>query len=190
MGLTLMALTSNRHLALYTIFIFPIMAVLTNNIFKKCNLDIDNYVLKYLLSNVGISIISICLVAVLTIYITKDKVFVDEAFYPVKATEYIKDNLDYSNMRLLNEYNYGSYLLFNDIPVFIDSRADLYTKEFNKTKDILQEYMDGNYYQILKDYDITHIIAMNGNKLYGYANLLGDYELIYEDDYFALYSKK
>ena len=50
--------------------------------------------------------------------------------------------------------------------------------------------MDGNYYQILKDYDITHIIAMKCNKLYEYANLLGDYELIYEDDYFALYSKK
>ena len=190
MGLTLMALTSSRHLALYTIFIFPIMAVLTNNIFKKCNLDLDNYVLKYLLSNVGISLISICLIVVLSIYITKDKVFVDDAFYPVQATEYIKDNLDYQNIRLLNEYNYGSYLLFNDIPVFIDSRADLYTKEFNKTKDILQEYMDGNYYQILKDYYITHIIAMKGNKLYEYANLLGDYELIYEDDYFALYSKK
>ena len=35
-------------------------------------------------------------------------------------------------MKIYNEYNYGSYLLFRGIPVFIDSRCDLYTKEYTK----------------------------------------------------------
>ena len=39
-----------------------------------------------------------------------------------------------SSMRLFNEYNYGSYLLYEGIPVFIDSRADLYAPEFNGTR--------------------------------------------------------
>ena len=48
-------------------------------------------------------------------------------------------------MRLYNEYNYGSYLLFKDIPVFIDSRASLYTKQFNKLNyDILNDYNEIN----------------------------------------------
>lgn len=34
-------------------------------------------------------------------------------------------------MKLFNEYNYGSYLLYKGVPVFIDSRADLYAPEFN-----------------------------------------------------------
>ena len=40
-------------------------------------------------------------------------------------------NLDVKNIKLFNEYNYGSYLLYKGIPVFIDSRADLYAPEFN-----------------------------------------------------------
>ena len=190
MGLTLMALTSSRHLSLYTIFIFPIMAILTNNIFVKIKLDLDNYLLKYILSFPSIIITSLILIIILSIYISKDKVFIDNTFYPLKATEYIKDNLDYSNIRLLNEYNYGSYLLFNDIKVFIDSRADLYTKEFNKTKDIFEEYMLGDYFNIINTYDITHIIAKKDDDLDEFANSLNNYQLIYEDGYFNIYSKK
>ena len=32
-------------------------------------------------------------------------------------------NLDYQNLKIYNGYNYGSYLLFNDIPVF-DMQTD------------------------------------------------------------------
>ena len=41
----------------------------------------------------------------------------------------MSENINVDEMRIFNEYNFGSYLLLNDIPVFIDSRADLYTKE-------------------------------------------------------------
>ena len=53
--------------------------------------------------------------------------YVNESLYPTKAVEYIKENIDYKNMRVYNSYNFGSYLMLHDIPVFIDSRADLYT---------------------------------------------------------------
>ena len=33
--------------------------------------------------------------------------------------------------RLLNYYDYGGYLVYKNIPVFIDARCDLYLKEFN-----------------------------------------------------------
>ena len=189
MGLTFMAFTSDRHIALYTIFIFPIFAILINNIFNKCKINIDKYTLKYCFSKIGITSILIVLFIIMgiSVYFNKNNVFIEKDLYPVDATKYIKENLDYKNIRLLNEYNYGSYLLFNDIPVFIDSRADLYTKEFNKTKDILNDYMLKNYYQIIKDYNITHVIAMKGEHLYNYMHNNGIGKLLYEDNYFAIY---
>ena len=58
--------------------------------------------------------------------------YISDSSYPVEAAAWIKENLDLTTLKLYNEYNYGSYLLLNDIPVFIDSRCDLYTPEFNR----------------------------------------------------------
>ena len=189
MGLTLMAFTSDRHIALYTIFIFPIFAILIDNIFKKCNVNLDKYTLKYCFSKIGIGVISIILVLVIVVSIinNKDKVFIDPTSYPVDATKYIKNNLDYQNICLMNEYNYGSYLLFNDIPVFIDSRADLYTIEFNNYKDILTDYMTKSAYTVIDEYELTHIIAKKGENLYLSISSSNNYRLLYEDEYFAIY---
>ena len=189
LGLTIMAFTSNRHMALYTIFIFPIMGVLLGNILDNCNIDVDKYLFKYILSNKGIVVMGICLVVMLGVYICSDKEYIAKDFYPVDATKFIKENLDYKNIRLLNEYSYGSYLIFNDIKVYIDSRADLYTKEFNGTKDIFMESTAPTYGKIAKDYEVTHIICEKGKILYNYASSSENFHLIYEDDYFAVYAK-
>ena len=75
-------------------------------------------------------------------------------------------------MKIYNEYNYGSYLLFRGIPVFVDSRADLYTLQFNgeknddgkyEGKDIFSDYINtsniGVYYENkFEEYDITHVL--------------------------------
>ena len=187
LGLSFMAFSSDRHIALYTIFIFPILADLFNQIFIKINIDIDNYTLKYLLSNIGIIIITIILLILtgLFIYFNKDEKYYSEEDYPIQATNFILNNLDYKNIKLLNEYNYGSYLLFYDIPVFIDSRADLYTKEFNHKQDIFQDYMDKDYNYIIKKYNITHIISQKDSNLYSFIKN-HNYNIIYEDKYFIV----
>ena len=187
LGLSFMAFSSDRHIALYTIFIFPILANLFNKIFLKINIDIDNYTLKYLLSNIGIIIITIILLILtgLFIYFNKDEKYYSEKDYPIQATNFILNNLDYKNIKLLNEYNYGSFLLFYDIPVFIDSRADLYTKEFNHKQDIFQDYMDKDYNYIIKKYNITHIISQKDSNLYSFIKN-HNYNIIYEDKYFIV----
>jgi len=66
---------------------------------------------------------------------------------------------------LYNEYNYGSYILYQGVPVFIDSRADLYTPEFNgdKDKDIFTDALQianvSKYYEDgFEKYDFTHLL--------------------------------
>ena len=56
-----------------------------------------------------------------------DAKYVDESAYPVQACDYILENIDLGKAKFYNEYNYGSYMIFRGIPVFIDSRADLYS---------------------------------------------------------------
>lgn len=119
--------------------------------------------------------------------------YVDESFYPIGAVEYIKTNLDYKNMRIYNSYNNGSYLMLNDIPVFIDSRLDVYCSEFNDTN-VFRDYVyvthgKKNYKDIFSSYDFTHILLYKNEVTSQYIKYDDDYNLLYEDDYFLLYEK-
>lgn len=119
--------------------------------------------------------------------------YVDEKLYPIGATEYIKNNLDYKNMRIYNSYNNGSYLMLNDIPVFIDSRLDVYCSEFNDT-DVFYDYVQvaqgkQNYEDVFTKNDFTHILIYNDEIIYNYIKNDENYKLLYEDEYFTLYER-
>ena len=58
--------------------------------------------------NFGVDILAIIIVVLLSkhFYKGKDKrPYINENSYPVKASEWILDNLDINNMKLFNEYN-------------------------------------------------------------------------------------
>ena len=127
-----------------------------------------------------------------------DDKFVDSKSYPVEACDYILENIDLSEARFYNEYNYGSYMLFRGIPVFIDSRADLYAPEFsgNKDEDIFTDFINTSsvskfYEDTFKKYNITHIITGKNSK----TNMLitkthdKNYKEIYSDDNFVIYER-
>ena len=147
------------------------------------------------------------LVIMLSISIIAEKskdTYVSEKIYPVQMSEWILENIDINKMKLYNEYNYGSYLLYKGIPVFIDSRADLYAPEFNtKTgkkedgQDIFTDFMKTSsldiwYETIFDKYEITHIILYKNSKI----NLIikntnvGEYKVLHEDNNFILYERQ
>ena len=127
-----------------------------------------------------------------------DDKFIDSKSYPVEACDYILENIDLNTARFYNEYNYGSYMLFRGIPVFIDSRADLYAPEFsgNKDEDIFTDFINTSsvskfYEDTFKKYNITHIITGKNSK----TNMLitkthdKNYKEIYSDDNFVIYER-
>lgn len=126
----------------------------------------------------------------------EDKI-VDEKTYPVQASNYILENIDLSKARFYNEYNYGSYLLYRGIPVFIDSRADLYAPEFSGLEnDIFMDFINvssiGTFYEdIFEKYDITHAIMYKNAKISMIIDKTQDsnYKKIYSDDYFVIYER-
>ena len=127
-----------------------------------------------------------------------DDTYVSTKSYPVAACDYILENIDLDSARFYNEYNFGSYMLFRGIPVFIDSRADLYAPEFsgNKDKDIFSDFINTSgiskfYEDTFEKYNITHILIFKNSKVNMIITKTHDknYKELYSDDNFVIYER-
>lgn len=199
-GLCFLMLSSRRQITMFVIVGSVILNRLITQLIVIYNDEkyIENME-KRAASIIGVLIISI-LTLCLTYYFAKDKVddkYIDESSYPVQACDYILKNIDLGKARFYNEYNYGSYMLFRGIPVFIDSRADLYAPEFSgKSDDIFMDFIETSgiakfYEDIFKKYDITHVITYENSKMNMIIEKTKDpnYKQLYKDDYFVVYER-
>ena len=127
----------------------------------------------------------------------RDDEYINSADYPVQACDYILANIDLGKARFYNEYNYGSYMIYRGIPIFIDSRADLYAPEFSgKKDDIFMDFINtssiGEFYEdTFEKYDITHVITYKNSKMNMIIKKTKDpnYKELYEDKYFTIYER-
>lgn len=205
-GLVFMAFMSRRQISLLVLIGGFIFAKLVNSLVEKYDPDGCAELSRLMTTWIGrlLTILIVCIFSLSLFMPKKNNKFVSTASYPVEAADWILANLDIENMRLYNEYNYGSYLLFRGIPVFIDSRADLYTPEFNGTKnedgeyegrDIFSDYMSissiGAYYEDkFEKYNITHVIIVKNAKLNMFLSRNEDYKELYEDNNFIIYERE
>ena len=123
------------------------------------------------------------------------KEYVSNVDYPIKATKWIKENLDYKNMKIWNHFNFGSYLELNGIKVFLDSRSGMYTTQENKDCTVLEDWLavtnGKKYYQeVFDEYGINYVLVYNDEPLNIYISNDDNYEAVYEDVAFSVYEKK
>lgn len=197
-GLIILALMSRRQLSMLVILGVYSVNRLVTDLFNKYDPKGTENIMKAISSIFG-KIITILLVVLLSMCIYKEQYkdkIVDSKAYPVEAAEYIKENLNIDEIRLYNEYNYGSYLLYQGIPVFIDSRADLYTPEFNgdKEKNVFTDFLNVSslsvhYEKIFDKYNITHLLIPNKAKMNLFISKDDNFKELYKDDYFVLYER-
>jgi hypothetical protein len=114
--------------------------------------------------------------------------------YPIDAATYILNNIDISKMKLYNGFDIGSYLEFRGIPAFMDSRAELYTEQFNSNTTILNDFVSvtygsESYHEIFDKYGITHALLENDDIIYKYIGYDEDWKLIYKDTTFSIYER-
>ena len=122
-GLALLMFMTRRQISMFVLLGSAIIAKLIADLFRKYDNKGLEEIEKIMVSTLG-TIAVFCIIALLAILEIRPKVndkFVKESSYPVDAATYITENLDLKSIRLFNEYNYGSYLIFRGIPVFIDS---------------------------------------------------------------------
>ena len=90
--------------------------------------------------------------------------------------------------RLFNMYEYGGELIYNDIPVFIDGRADLYSKyNFKDYLDIAN--LNNDYKRIIDKYDFDYLLINKSSNVYNYLKYESDYSVLYRNKNLILYKK-
>ncbi len=106
--------------------------------------------------------------------------------YPNEIADYLIKNTDYKNIKLYTGFEYGSYFAYRDIPIFIDSRTEVYVKEFNGGYDIISDYLKVfNYYsyeEILKKYNFDYLIVYKNDSLDVFLELNENYEKVLEEN--------
>lgn len=206
-GLTILALKMQRQVSMYVLFGAIILVRLLHSFFIRFDKKFEEK-----LTVVCSSLLCSILLLVLVGYISYDQFeakahdeYISKSSYPVALCDWILENCDVSSMKIFNEYNYGSYMLFRGVPVFIDSRCDLYTPEFNKDKNNIDMEYGIDYFidtiniaGLVDDYDyrfnwygVTHILICPNTKLGVALEKDSNYKELYrdEDNYFVLYQK-
>ena len=138
--------------------------------------------------------LTVFIVAVLVLTVGKKDNYRYEEYY---YGEIYKPAADYlaslpegtENIRLMSEYNSGSYFEFRGIKCYIDSRAEVFLKVNNHRKNIFHEYSalywgDLPYRKFLWRYDFTHVFVADNNPIFYQAMATDpDWELVFEFDY-------
>lgn len=193
LGLYIMALSSGRH-----VYLLGLLGcyVLSDLFFQLFNMLSKNKLTEFELrwtDNFSLIILTTMIISFSShmLLVHLNKPYVDKSEQPIAATDYILENLDYENMRIYNQYVNGSYLMLNNIKVFIDSRLDVYCSEFNDT-DILKDYLAaelGNlhYKNVFEKYDFTHLLIKNNSILGIYMCEDSTYKRIYSDEHYTIY---
>ena len=190
LGLTLMVAMSKRHFALYIILglvsLTNMFVLYLKNDHKLMNMLFNSKVFLVIVT------IEIPFIASFIYMNESKKDFVDKEMYPVEALEYLKNNYDLEDKKIFNDYETGSYILLNDVKVFVDSRCDLYLKAFNGYRDIFYDALmirDANK-ELLEYYDFDFTLTKKKDLINQLICNYDNYENIYEDDYFVIYKKK
>lgn len=211
LGILYLALNARRQVSMFLVVCTPILAKLLADIFRKYAPELQE---KMIAITTNFYIGAVLSTFVIIIGIQNFKPILKTPYYtnhdyPIYASKWIKENLDYKNIKLFNEYNYGSYLIYEGIPVMIDSRCDLYTPQYNtktgKPKDGQDIFMDvqnvatgkAKYNEIFTNYEVTHIITYSDSRTCKKMNNDANYEKIYplteeeksQDDRFVIYKK-
>lgn len=118
-----------------------------------------------------------------------------------EAIEVVKEQ---KPSRLFNDYNLGEYLIYNEIPVFFDARADLYSQQHIMEDGIslmLLRQANSESHKTFVDvekmimmYGFDGILILKNRPLYAYlVSHNNEYECVYEDEnigYFTVGNKE
>ena len=199
-GLCYLMLKSRRQVTMFVLICSVILNRLICEIESIYSEETIKKATQKITSVLGIILTSVIMIG-FSYEMAKDKfddTYIDESSYPVQACDYIIENIDLGQARFYNEYNYGSYMLFRGIPVFIDSRADLYAPEFSgKEDDIFMDFIETSniskfYEDTFEKYGITHVITYENSKMNMIITKTNDpkYKELYKDEHFVIYERK
>ena len=162
-------------------FTYIIMSYVVFNYVESLDDEIDNLII------IAIGILSFSFIVLFSLKANNLFNFKYEFLLEKKDIEYIK-KLDAK--RMFNIYDHGGELIYNDIKVFVDGRADLYSDH-----DIFNEYLtmvnlDGGYSYYLNKYDFDYFVVSDNYRIYMYLLENDNYKLIYTNKSVHIFRKE
>ncbi len=174
--LTTFTYMSFRSIRFASLFYIVATYIIFNYVTKENKLD--NLTSKVLI------VFSIGVTIIYTSLFVKELPNINEPIISDEMIAYIKEK---NPERLYNDYNMGGYLIYNDIKIFIDGRADLYSKYNLENAEKLIIY-DIEVPIILESYNFDMLIMEKG-KLEIHLKEQDDYYIVMEDERNILFEK-
>ena len=107
--------------------------------------------------------------------------------YPVAAVDYLKQS-ELAQQKGYNSYNWGGYLIWRGIPVFVDGRADVYGDDFlhyyRRTYDLTSRWR-----QPLDDYGVEYVIIEQASPLSNLLETSPEWEETYGDEVAVIFTR-
>ena len=113
-GLTLLAFMTRRQTSLLALIGSFIFSKLVASLFEKYAPEAKEKFINMICTLPG-KVITLLLIIIMSLHMYSGKIgdkIVSRTKYPVEAADWMLQNLDVKNIKLFNEYNYGSYLLY------------------------------------------------------------------------------
>lgn len=184
---------NRKELSLLTILlisIFTLLAIKSTRFMPYLLIVSTSIIPNYFqISKFKIDIIPIFIFVVLVFIILTITIVIPQANNSFKRIsddmiQYLKEK---ENLVLYNSYNLGGYLIYKDIPVFIDSRADIYINcNFSDVCQIEKGYQPN----LLEKYNFNTLIIENKSGAYSYLKNSDNYELYMQDKNNSLFIRK
>lgn len=157
-------------------FIYIVSSFFIFDYINPCEIGIINYKLITIAS-------IICIIASIPT-VPKALNRINRKIVDDEIITYLKTN---KPERLYNCYDYGGYLIYNNIKVFYDGRADIYTKNiFEQAHNLL--FLKGNYDDFINKYNFDYYLIPKKVPLVEY--LKESCDVIYDINNIVLLKKK
>jgi hypothetical protein len=108
--------------------------------------------------------------------------------YPVEALAYIRER-GLVDERVYNSYNWGGYLIWKGVPVYIDGRADVYMDEF-MDEYVLAYQLRGDWRIPLETYDVDYVLIERRASLGQVLEEAPEWERVYEDEVAVIFVRE
>lgn len=193
-GFLVLSLPTNRCIFFFYMFAGSCILRITFEFIKDSKFKINVYENKILIALLILVLVLIIVSSIKGIYNKCEEPYVDYEKLPENATNYILNNINQDNMRIFNHFDFGSFMEYKGIKVFLDSRSEMYTEEFNEGVTILEDWYltdvgKKSYKELMEKYDITHAILYNDELTALYMADDENWNCMYKDDTFCIYEK-